>query len=620
LRPLAVMGDVEDQGGAVPPSAAGTGPAQAGVGTTQQPTDAAQAAPVGVPSSTSVAPSTTTGPAPSAQATVGKTEGQAVATATEAGSAPSAPAAAPAAKVVESEGDESEEEESEILEESPCGRWLKRRDVIDYRDVPGIDSAFLAMDTEEGVEVVWNEAVFSENKQYKAQKDKLRIVFDALTQIEHPNIVKFHKYWTDDVKVDGKTQETTSKPRVVLITEFMSSGTLRAFLKKTKKNAGRTKIQSWKRWCTQILSALWYLHSCDPPIIHGNLTCETIFIQHNGLVKIGSVAPDAIHKNVKTFKEKVQNFHFLAPEWAETSGMSLTGAIDIFAFGMCALEMTALELTDNGEKGGQVTAETIQKCIESLEDEQQKDFIRQCLVTDPASRPKARDLLFHPVLFEVHSLKLLAAHTLVKNPASVNDSMTEEAIHKYYGTNKVMASITKHDKAQDAQADEKVFRLEDFPVHEKLEKFMEDVKYGIYPLTAFAMAVPPPSKAEPSTPELHRSDSEKANEPEPQDEESRRVNTMQCDIQRLGEGDKGLSGQLQLRILLRMEDNMNRQLSCSISQDEDPEKLANELVQHGFIHRFDHYAIKDMLVSGMARFYAEEGAYPGPVPLPPTIQ
>ena len=48
-----------------------------------------------------------------------------------------------------------------------------------------------------------------------------------------------------------------------------------------------------------------------------------------------------------------------------------------------------------------VTADAIQKCIDSLEDEQQKDFIRQCLVTDPASRPKARDLLFHPVLFEV---------------------------------------------------------------------------------------------------------------------------------------------------------------------------------------------------------------------------
>lgn len=31
-----------------------------------------------------------------------------------------------------------------------------------------------------------------------------------------------------------------------------------------------------------------YLHSCSPPIIHGYLTCDTIFIQHNGLVKIGS--------------------------------------------------------------------------------------------------------------------------------------------------------------------------------------------------------------------------------------------------------------------------------------------------------------------------------------------
>ena len=46
---------------------------------------------------------------------------------------------------------------------------------------------------------------------------------------------------------------------------------------------------------------------------------------------------------------------------------------------------------------------------------------------------------------------------------------------RYYGTNKVMASIVRHDKS-DAQAEEKLFRLEDFPVHEKLEKFMEDVK------------------------------------------------------------------------------------------------------------------------------------------------
>ena len=31
-----------------------------------------------------------------------------------------------------------------------------------------------------------------------------------------------------------------------------------------------------------------YLHGCDPPIVHGNLNCDTIFIQHNGLMKIGT--------------------------------------------------------------------------------------------------------------------------------------------------------------------------------------------------------------------------------------------------------------------------------------------------------------------------------------------
>ena len=68
---------------------------------------------------------------------------------------------------------------------------------VQQRDVPGIDAAYLAMDTEEGVEVVWNEVRFSERKNFKAQEDKIRQVFDNLIQLEHPNIVKFHKYWID---------------------------------------------------------------------------------------------------------------------------------------------------------------------------------------------------------------------------------------------------------------------------------------------------------------------------------------------------------------------------------------------------------------------------------------
>lgn len=38
---------------------------------------------------------------------------------------------------------------------------------VNQRNVPGIDNAYLAMDTEEGVEVVWNEVMFSERKNFK---------------------------------------------------------------------------------------------------------------------------------------------------------------------------------------------------------------------------------------------------------------------------------------------------------------------------------------------------------------------------------------------------------------------------------------------------------------------
>ena len=48
---------------------------------------------------------------------------------------------------------------------------------VQQRDVPGIDSAFLAMDTEEGVEVVWNEVQISEKKSSKAQLVCMKLVF-----------------------------------------------------------------------------------------------------------------------------------------------------------------------------------------------------------------------------------------------------------------------------------------------------------------------------------------------------------------------------------------------------------------------------------------------------------
>ena len=70
----------------------------------------------------------------------------------------------------------------------------------------------------------------------------------------------------------------------------------------------------------------------------------------------------------------------------------------------CALETATLEISSNSEAGGSyltlgvifyqyvpigpVSKESIEKCIDSIEDEGQKDFIRKCLIKDPNLRPR----------------------------------------------------------------------------------------------------------------------------------------------------------------------------------------------------------------------------------------
>ncbi|XP_014228543.1 nuclear receptor-binding protein homolog isoform X1 [Trichogramma pretiosum] len=499
------------------------------------------------------------------------------------------------------ESGEDSEDESEILEESPCGRWLKRREEVcfshivfyhekvEQQDLPGIDCAYLAMDTEEGVEVVWNEVQFSERKNFKAQEEKIQLVFENLTQLEHPNIVKFHRYWTDT---------HNDKPRVIFITEYMSSGSLKQFLKRTKRNVKKLPLQAWKRWCTQILSALSYLHSCSPPIIHGNLTCDTIFIQHNGLVKIGSVAPDAIHQHIKTHRENMKNMHFIAPEY----GVSITPSTDIFSFGMCALEMAALEIQGNGDSGNVVTEEHIMKTIDSLDDIQQKNFIRKCIQGDPLNRPSARELLFHPILFEVHSLKLLAAHALVNSATNISETITDEVLQRLYGPDTVVAEMRYQNRPPHQ------IRLSDFPVAEKLEKFVEDVKYGIYPLTAFKAKLPPPVRPRAISPEV--AESVKSVTPEPIDTETRRVVNMMCNVKA-----KEDCTELQMTILLRMDDKMNRQLTCPVSENDTPLLLAQELVNFGFINEIDRDMLANLIDEALASCFNKRMLKPGMVSL-----
>ncbi|XP_054840588.1 nuclear receptor-binding protein 2 isoform X2 [Eublepharis macularius] len=462
---------------------------------------------------------------------------------------------------------EESEDEGEVLEESPCGRWQKRNEQVNQGNMPGLQNAFLAMDTEEGVEVVWNELQFADLKAFKAHEEKIKTMFEQLVVVEHPNIVKVHKYWL---------AMKDSMAQVIFITEYVSSGSLKQFLKKTKKNHKAMNVRAWKRWCTQILSALSYLHACDPPIIHGNLTSDTVFIQHNGLIKIGSVwhrifanaIPADLHSPVCAGREEPHNLHFFPPEYGHVADGT---AVDIFSFGMCALEMAVLEIQSNGDTC--VSEEAVERARRSLEDPNMREFILGCLLLNPDKRPSAHSLLFHRVLFEVHSLKLLAAHCFISNQYLMPENVVEEKT-KSLDLNMVMAEMQRRGRPPVQWRYSEVSFLE-------LDKFLEDVRNGIYPLMNFASTRPHtlPRAAPQASEDLQNTTPPT---PEPFDVETRKVVQMQCSMEWSEE-----KGQWHLTLLLVLEDRLHRQLSYDLLPTDCPGDLAAELVHYGFIRLDD---------------------------------
>ncbi len=117
---------------------------------------------------------------------------------------------------------------------------------------------YLAFDQEEGVEVAWNELRLDHLSAKDAQKVMSEV--EILQSLRHENIINLFYMWMDKLP-DGRLQ-------IYFITELMTSGTLKSFIRKTK---GTVKPKVLKLWCRQILRGLNYLHTRSPPIIHRDL-------------------------------------------------------------------------------------------------------------------------------------------------------------------------------------------------------------------------------------------------------------------------------------------------------------------------------------------------------------
>ncbi|XP_077429322.1 serine/threonine-protein kinase WNK2 isoform X3 [Vanacampus margaritifer] len=281
--------------------------------------------------------------------------------------------------------DENEEEPGmKAVSTSPGGRFLK----FDIELGRGsFKTVYKGLDTETWVEVAWCE--LQERKLSKVERQRFKEEAEMLKALQHPNIVRFYDFWESPLK---------GKKCIVLVTELMTSGTLKTYLKRFKV----MKPKVLRSWCRQILKGLHFLHTRTPPIIHRDLKCDNIFITGpTGSVKIGDLGLATL-KRASFAKSVIGTPEFMAPEMYEEH---YDEAVDVYAFGMCMLEMATSEYPYSECQNAaqiyrKVTSGVKPASYSKVSDPEIKEIIGECICHRWEERYSIKDLLNHAFFAE----------------------------------------------------------------------------------------------------------------------------------------------------------------------------------------------------------------------------
>ncbi|CAO2595988.1 Serine/threonine-protein kinase WNK2 [Lemmus lemmus] len=284
----------------------------------------------------------------------------------------------------EPEVEEDDEDDLKAVATSLDGRFLK----FDIELGRGsFKTVYKGLDTETWVEVAWCE--LQDRKLTKLERQRFKEEAEMLKGLQHPNIVRFYDFWESSAK---------GKRCIVLVTELMTSGTLKTYLKRFKV----MKPKVLRSWCRQILKGLLFLHTRTPPIIHRDLKCDNIFITGpTGSVKIGDLGLATL-KRASFAKSVIGTPEFMAPEMYEEH---YDESVDVYAFGMCMLEMATSEYPYSECQNAaqiyrKVTCGIKPASFEKVHDPEIKEIIGECICKNKEERYEIKDLLSHAFFAE----------------------------------------------------------------------------------------------------------------------------------------------------------------------------------------------------------------------------
>nr|XP_023894119.1 integrin-linked protein kinase 1 [Quercus suber]POF27095.1 serine/threonine-protein kinase sty8 [Quercus suber] len=222
------------------------------------------------------------------------------------------------------------------------------------------------------------EELIIDEEKVKSFRDELAL----LQKIRHPNVVQF---------LGAVTQ---SSP-MMIVTEYLPKGDLRAFLKKK----GALKPTTAVRFALDIARGMNYLHENKPPIIHRDLEPSNILRDDSGHLKVADFGVSKLMtvKEDRPLTCQETSCRYIAPEVYKNEEYDTK--VDVFSFALILQEMIEGCPPFSAKQENEVPKVYAAKLRPPFNSPAKhyahglRDLIEECWSEKPAKRPTFRQVI-----------------------------------------------------------------------------------------------------------------------------------------------------------------------------------------------------------------------------------